>query len=225
MQPLRTVGIAMLTLMSACSNLDRSRNLANGDVPVTTTAQQVCGICHGKDGNATSPNFPSLAGQPKDYLAAQLNGFRSRSRADKAAIQYMWGLARNLTDAQIDGLATYYSVQTSHSPGAGNSRQVPAGKQIFESGIAAQNLPACSTCHGSFGEGSAIAPRLASQHAAYIVKQLQGFQNTSDRPNGILMKEACKGLTEQNMSDVAQYVQGMTTEMFAAEATNKNREQ
>ena len=213
--------LAILAVTSACSSLDRSRNLANSAVPAKTTALQVCSNCHGIDGNAISPNFPSLAGQSKAYLVAQLKEFRQHSRADKAAIQYMWGLTRNLTDAQIDGLAAYYSALEPRSPGAGNSRQISMGEEIFQNGVPSQNLKACTTCHGDLGQGTAIAPRVASQHAAYVVKQLVGFQNTNDRPDGLMMKEMCQGLTPQNMADVAQYVQGISAGKFVEKIPNE----
>jgi len=213
---------AILATISACSSLERSRNLENSAVPVATTAAQVCSNCHGTDGNSGSPNFPSLAGQPKAYLVAQLKAFRQHSRADTAAIQYMWGLTRNLADAQIEGLAAYYSAQEPRSPGVGNLRQASAGEEVFQKGIASQNTPPCSTCHGELGQGTPVGPRLASQHAAYIVKQLAAYQTTDDRPDGVVMKAMCAGLTAENMADVALYVQGISTGRFVEEATNES---
>ena len=211
--------IAILATLSACSSLDRSRNLANSAVPPITTAQQVCSNCHGIDGNAISPNFPNLAGQTRSYLVAQMKGFRDHSRADKAAKQYMWGLMRNLTDTQIEGLAAYYSAQVPRSPAEGNPRQASLGQEIFRNGVPSQNTPACRECHGDLGQGTAKAPRLASQHAAYVVKQLQVFHDTNDRPAAVLMRDVCKGLTPQNMADVAQYVQGISAGKFVEETT------
>lgn len=212
---------AILATTSACSSLERSRNLENSAVPARTSAEQVCSNCHGLDGNAISPNFPSLAGQSKAYLVAQLIEFRQHSRADKAAIQYMWGLTRNLTDKQIEGLAAYYSVQEPRSPGVGSPGHASMGKEVFQNGVPSQNTPACSTYHGDLGQGTPIAPRLASQHAAYVVKQLAGVQTTDDRPDGFVMKAMCQGLTAENMVDVAQYVQGISTGKFVENTTNE----
>ena len=64
--------LAVLALVSGCSNLERSRDLANPAVAPAVTAVQVCSICHGIDGNSVSPNFPRLAAQPAGYLVAQL---------------------------------------------------------------------------------------------------------------------------------------------------------
>jgi cytochrome c553 len=213
--------VAILVTTSACSNLERSRNLENDAVPVSSTALQVCGNCHGIDGNSVSPNFPNLAGQPKAYLVEELEEFRNKSRADKAAVQYMWGLTRNLTDAQIDGLAAYYSSQQPRSLGGGDSTRIAMGKEIFLRGNPAHNLLACATCHGETGQGTEFIPRLASQHAPYVVKQLTVYQGSSERPTGVVMTQMCKGMSEQEMADVAQYVQGMAAQRLVENATNE----
>src|SRR5690242_17436766 len=93
---------ALLSLTgAACSNLERSRDLANPAVPGKVIAEQVCSACHGVDGNSTSPAFPRLAGQPATYIVNQLTNFRSHQRTDPAGSEYMWGLSRHLTDEQI----------------------------------------------------------------------------------------------------------------------------
>ena len=48
---------------------------------------------------------------------------------------------------------------------------------IFEKGIPEQGVPPCNVCHGANAEGNAIFPRLAGQHAPYLVKQIVLIQN------------------------------------------------
>lgn len=43
--------VAALTLLG-CSNVERSRDLGNPNVPASALAQQVCSTCHGLTGNA-----------------------------------------------------------------------------------------------------------------------------------------------------------------------------
>jgi cytochrome c553 len=204
------LALAIVALGAGCSSLDRSRNLANPAVSGQTLAQQVCSNCHGVDGNSVSPNFPNLAAQQKDYLIAQLNAFRQPGRSDPAGFEYMWGLSHNLTDKQISELADYFAAQIVVSPGAGNALQAAKGKQIFEEGVTAQNTPSCKTCHGEDGTGNGMFPRIAYQHADYVVKQLDVFKRTNQRPEGAVMKVIAHGLTREDMKDVAQYLQGMT---------------
>lgn len=202
--------IAAASLAVGCANPMRSRNLADPNVSATTLAQQVCSNCHGLTGNATSPNFPNLAGQVEAYFIAQVNGFRSHGRRDPAGFEYMWGLSRSLTDDQIGGLAAYFAAQTPlRQPVAGTASQVQAGKTIFENGVSAKNIPACATCHGAAGEGNRTFPRLAGQHADYLVKQLVVFQRTDQRPEGAVMKVIAHELTRQDIENVAAFAQTM----------------
>jgi cytochrome c553 len=195
---------------AGCAPIERSRNLADPAVPAVTLAQQVCSNCHGMDGNSVSPNFPRLAGQPADYLEAQLKLFRSHGRRDPAGFVYMWGLSRHLTDAQIAGLAQYFSGQhpTGNRPLQGPLAE--RGRDIFEHGIPAHNVPACSACHGAHGQGQGSFPRLAGQHADYIMKQLGVFQYRAElRPDAGPMKMVAHDLTPDNVRAVAAYTQGL----------------
>lgn len=194
----------LLALISvACSNVDRSRDLANPAVPAAVTAMQVCSTCHGMDGNSTSPNFPKLAGQQKDYFISQLKGFRSHNRSDPAGFEYMWGIVRNLSDAQIEGLADYYARQT---PTVSDTSASAAGKAIFENGVPEKNIPACSACHGTDARGNGQFPRLAGQHADYLIKQLNVFQRTDERPEGAIMKTIAHEMSPENIDAVAAHL-------------------
>jgi len=196
-----------------CANTERSRDLANPNVSATTLAQQVCSNCHGMKGSATSPNFPNLAGQTEPYFIAQLTGFRSHDRRDPPGYQYMWGLSRSLTDEQIKGLAAYYAAQAPEpQPLEGEADRLEAGKAIFESGVPDKSVPACGSCHGPLGVGNSMFPRLAGQHADYIVKQLTVFQRTDERPEGAIMKTVAHELTPQNIRDIAGFLQSLSAQ-------------
>ena len=199
-----TLGI----LGAGCSSIDNSRDLANPNVSATTLAQQVCSLCHGVDGRATSPNFPNLAAQQPVYLAAQLTEFKGHNRLDPAGFQYMWGLSRHLTDDQVKGLADYYAAQIPVAPGpAFDSAIIARGQAIYTQGVVEKGVSACHVCHGEQAQGNAQFPRLANQHADYLVKQLNVFQRTDERPEGSIMKTIAHDLTPENMVDVAAYLQ------------------
>jgi cytochrome c553 len=195
-------------LIGGCANPSRSRDLANPNVPAPVLAQQVCSNCHGVTGVSVSPNFPNLAAQTPQYITAQLKEFRSHDRADPAGFEYMWGISRKLTDAQIDGLARYFAAQApAHQPVEGKPAQIAAGQAIFTSGVPAKNIPPCMACHGDKGQGNATFPRLAGQHADYVAKQLLVFQRTDERPSGAVMKTVAHDLLPENIRNVAAYVQ------------------
>lgn len=198
--------MALLALgVAGCANIERSRDLSNPEVPPTVTAMQVCAICHGVDGNSTSPNFPKLAGQSEEYFVSQMKAFRDHSRSDPAGYEYMWGLSRNLTDEQIAGLAAYFAKQPTF-PASAEGVDLEPGKNIYDNGVPDRNIPACKSCHGPNGAGSGQFPRLAGQHADYLVKQLLVFSRTDERPEGSVMKAVAHDLTMQDVTNVSAYL-------------------
>ena len=110
-QLLSITSLACAFLLSGCADPSRSRALGDPEVPGQTLAEQVCSNCHGQRGLSPSENFPHLAAQQADYIDAQLRSLRDRHRRDPAGFVYMWGIARDLTDAQIAQLAAYSAVQ------------------------------------------------------------------------------------------------------------------
>ena len=150
--------------------------------------------------------FPTLAGQPKEYLIDQLTDFRAHHRSDPNARKYMWGFT-HLSDEQIDQLATYFSSQPPPAGVSGDRRFVEDGRSIFLSGIPDKGVPACSACHGAHGEGMGAFPRLAGQSADYIVKQLLVFRHTGQRPRGEVMKTVSDNLSDADMRSVAAFLQ------------------
>lgn len=204
-----TLAVAIAALCAACATTERSRNLNDPSVPARTLAEQVCSNCHGIDGNSVSPNFPRLAAQQPAYVVEQLTGFRDQHRSDPAGFEYMWGLSRHLTDDQIKGLAAYFAAQPPAPNAPGKPALAARGADVFEHGVPAKEIPACATCHGPKAEGNAGFPRLAGQHADYIVKQLLVFQRTNERPEGAVMKTVAHLLTHDNIVAVAEYLQGL----------------
>ena len=198
-------------LLGGCAATERSRALGDPAVTGATLADQVCSNCHGRQGLSVSPNFPKLAAQQSDYLTAQLTSFRDQQRRDPQGFEYMWGLSRHLTDAQIGQLAAYFAAQpASRGAPAGETARVEAGRVLFTQGDAPRGILACNTCHGEQGQGNGAFPRLAGQHADYLVKQLEIFQRNDDqRPLGSVMKVVAHKLTPEDVRALAAYAQQM----------------
>jgi cytochrome c553 len=165
----------------------------------------VCGTCHGRDGNSTQPKFPRLAGQHENYLIAQLKAFRAQTRGDPDAISYMWGMASELDEATIAALAAYYAAQKAEPSAPGRSALIATGREIYEHGIPAEGVPACSACHGPDAHGLLDYPRLAGQHAQYVLKQLASFQ--SNMRNVAAMHGVAQNLRIPEMQAVAAYLE------------------
>ncbi|RDK03504.1 c-type cytochrome [Paraburkholderia lacunae] len=212
----RFISLATLLAGSGCHDLERSRSI-DPEVAGKTIALQVCSNCHGANGVSVSPMFPKLAGQQRQYLVDQLTDFKTHSRADPNAKRYMWGFT-HLTESQIEEIATYFSDQPAARGASGDRMLIDQGRTIFASGLPDRNVAACISCHGQHGEGAGPNPRLAGQHADYVVKQLLVYQRTEDRPRGATMKAICINMSEQEFRAVAAYVEalppepGMTTD-------------
>ena len=165
----------------------------------------VCGTCHGPNGNSTNPKYPRLAGQNPNYLATQLKAFRSQTRGDPDAIGYMWGMAAELDDASIEALAAYYAGQKAEPSASGASGMISHGREIYAQGVAAQGVPACSSCHGPDAHGTQSFPRLAGQHAQYVLKQLASFR--SNMRNVAIMHGVAQNLNLGDMDAVAAFLE------------------
>jgi cytochrome c553 len=180
---------------------------ANNDM--ARRALHVCAACHGEGGRSTTAAYPSLAGQPAQYTARQLRDFRAQQRAESDAKAYMWGVSALLDDAAIDALAEHYAAQPP-APGRAKAPRVvlAAGRTLFQEGAPQRGVRACASCHGEKAEGTAGFPRLAGQHADYLLAQLKGF-STRLRPHGVLMKAETAGMTAAEMRAVAFYLQSL----------------
>lgn len=167
-------------------------------------ARRVCLGCHGPAGHANSPLFPHLAGQPREYLAAQLRAFRSHERNDREARDYMWGIARSLDDATIDALADYYARQSPVDAPTAAVDRVAMGEDLFRHGDPQHGIPACTSCHGERGEGREVIPRIAGQQPDYVRTQMLAIQR-GERP-ATAMKEVVGSMDERQINALADFL-------------------
>jgi cytochrome c553 len=168
---------------------------------------ETCSACHGLNGRSVAPTFPNLAAQTAPYIELQLHAFKDQTRADPDAQAYMWGMASQLNDASITGLAAYFSKQSAAAGKSGNGALIAQGKQIFMEGVPGRQIPACATCHGAQAQGNGPFPRLAGQHAPYLLKQLlviQSVLRTAPVMHGVI-----KDLTRDQMQAVVAYLESV----------------
>jgi len=79
-------------------------NAVNGTPPAVTAT---CVACHGNDGVGITPDYPTLAGQHRDYIEHSLHAYKSGARKNPI----MAGFATALTDADIKAIAAFFSSQ------------------------------------------------------------------------------------------------------------------
>jgi len=75
------------------------------DKPPSLDIAATCTACHGANGIAIAPNYPSLAGQHESYLEHALTAYRDGDRNNAI----MMPMAAALSDADIKRLARYYA--------------------------------------------------------------------------------------------------------------------
>jgi cytochrome c553 len=160
---------------------------------------QVCVACHGPAGNSTNPVIPSLAGQPAQFISTALFQFREGNRKDPQ----MTPMAVNLSDADLNDLAAYFSVQkpepTTHKTDRVNAAAAPKLAQQFN----------CVQCHGPALLGVQHIPRLAGQQYEYLKTQLRGFKAQTRADLDGNMTSAAQGLTDNDIDVLVDYISGL----------------
>lgn len=197
--------LLVFVALAACKNVEQSKDVYKADATGTELALQVCSACHGKTGQAVSPQFPKLAGQHQEYLFIQLGEFADHRRSAPNAVAFMWSF-NQLTTTQMKELAQYYSVQAPMMGEPSKSSMLARGKIIYEEGIPSSNVAACSSCHGPNAIGGKQIPRLAGQHANYIAEQMNIFKSSTKRSNGVAMMSLAHSMSEEDIQAVSIYL-------------------
>ena len=95
-----TPGVASEASIEVAQPLYRAGN-AERNIPA-------CLACHGPAGAGNdAAAYPAISGQHSVYLSAALKTYRSGERGKGVSGQMMQAVAKNLTDAEIEALASY----------------------------------------------------------------------------------------------------------------------
>ncbi|MFT8245269.1 c-type cytochrome [Roseomonas sp. BN140053] len=102
---MRQAGALLLLGLLGAAPAARAQDPAGDPRAGRRLAGGTCAACHGNDGIAVQPDAPSLAGQNRSYLAAQLRAYRDGTRRH----EQMSVVAETLDEAQIRDLAAWYN--------------------------------------------------------------------------------------------------------------------
>lgn len=200
-----------------------------GDPEAGATQAGACAACHGLDGNGTDPAiYPRIAGHSERYIARQLALFKSGERANAIMQPY----AAPLSAQDMRDLGAYFATQESgagiaddgevaEGPYAG-MKFYAVGEQLFRNGDVARGIPACMACHGPAGAGNPGPPypHVAGQQAWYSARRLQEYRAGEtlerDRTQFNIMAAVAEPLTDQEISALASYMQGLHARPDAA---------
>ncbi len=139
-----------------------------GDPVAGKAISASCGKCHGAHGISHDPMVPSLAGQEPVYLVNAIKAYREHERVDEADMPAK-------TDAQIEDLAAYYSIQKMEAS--------------VEGELTGQEMAAkCDRCHSpASGRRKMNVPSLKGQSFEYLVKSMKEYRR-EDRDNSMMHK-------------------------------------
>jgi cytochrome c553 len=163
-----------------------------------------CFLCHGAKGESTSEVFPRLAGQNAQYIAKQLEAFKSGQRKSSA----MADISARLTSDEMLALGKYYEKMEPPREPPKDPALAAVGQYIYHQGNRFSGVPSCASCHGANGEGAANLPRLASQFSGYLFTQLKQFNSRQRTDENQVMHVVVEKMTELEMAAVAEYLSG-----------------
>ncbi len=214
MKRILLAGMVSLGAMMAQANTESAKpaapaSTAPSKADMMARGQQIAGVvcvaCHGLDGMSAIPANPNIAGMPEQYIAKQLELFKSGGR--KNAV--MQGMTANLTTDDMKALGTYYFAQKAKVNAVARDAALAAkGQKIYRAGIPELKVPACAGCHGGAGAGiPAIYPRLAGQWPDYTLDQLK--QYTAGTRKNAQMSAITSRMRDGDMQAVSEYIAGM----------------
>lgn len=161
-----------------------------------------CALCHGAEGDSSSPLYPRLAGQHHQYIAKQLGDFKSGRRKSDT----MNGMAQDLTPDEMRALGVYFEQKPTKPREARDADLAAVGRFIFHRGNDFSGVAACAGCHGDKGHGTEQLPRLAGQVPRYTESQLKSFNTRARTNDNEVMHSVASKLTELEVKAVALYI-------------------
>ncbi len=164
-----------------------------------------CFLCHGAEGESSSPLFPRLAGQHAAYTARQLADYASGRRKSSQ----MQPMVEGLDAADFEALGLWYASRPVSAHPVEDAALAQVGQFIYARGNEYAGVPACASCHGPAAQGTAALPRLAGQHAQYTERQLKQFGQRERTNDNAVMHQIAARLTELEAKAVASYLSGL----------------
>lgn len=164
-----------------------------------------CFICHGTEGESSSPVFPRLAGQHAGYVERQLADYKSGKRRNDT----MQSMVADLTPDDMRLLGMYFESKPARSHPVADLELAQVGRFVYNRGNPFSGVAACADCHGAAGHGTDKLPRLGGQHAQYVENQLKAFSKRERSNDNAVMHTIASKLTELELKAVAAYISGL----------------
>jgi cytochrome c553 len=163
--------ISSLLVLAGAATATQAQDAKAGDPAKGAAKAAMCIGCHGITGyQASFPEVykvPKISGQGGKYIVAALNAYAKGERKHPS----MRAIAETLTEQDMADLGAYYE-QSGKAAGAAAptaAAELPAALK--------DRLAACVACHGATFSTpiDAAYPRLAGQHADYLLHALKAY--------------------------------------------------
>lgn len=201
-----TAGLKALSAVSLASAMVFSTAAMAGDAAAGKNKSASCGGCHGFDGNSPIAMYPKLAGQNEAYIVKQLKDYKANDTRKNAI---MLGMAAPLSDEDMSDIGAYFQAQSVASAASFDEAKAAAGKELYKGGDLPTGMPACQSCHGPKGNGTAGIgyPQVGGQYVEYTLAQLKAFKS-GERSNDdkMLMRSLVEQLSDEQLENVAHYI-------------------
>ncbi len=169
------------------------------DLQAGKATAAVCAACHGEDGNAAIPGYPSLAGQTWRYIYIQLKDYKEGRRSHPIMTAMAAGLSRD----DMVNVANYFARFPLKPNGfVADEAKVKLGKAKADETL-------CTMCHLGGFSGQNEIPRVAGQQYDYVVEQLRNFKartRTNDAGN---MTSVAQTLSDADIENLGHYVSSL----------------
>jgi cytochrome c553 len=156
---------------------------------------QLCGACHGADGNSRLEKIPSLAGQPAFFILNQLFLMREGVRQ----VEAMTAIVKDLKDEDLTKLSEHYAKLPAKPSG---EAIVPA---LARRGAEIAATRRCGSCHLPSLAGQEQMPRLAKQRIDYTIPTLKSYRGTPRPGADTAMSAAIAGASDADIEALAHY--------------------
>ena len=185
----------------------------SGDADKGSQLVESCAACHGVDGNSISTDWPKLAGQNQKYLYEQLKYFRDGERMNvlmMAVTPYL----QTLKDEDLLDIAAFYSrYNTSVGQAKDDEDLLLLGTQLYRFGNMKKQIPACTSCHGVYGQGNSLAgyPSISGQQIGYLSSSLKAYRSKERNAgeSSLVMQSIAENLTDNEIDALANYMHGL----------------
>ena len=164
-----------------------------------------CFMCHGENGESSTPLYPRLAGQHYQYTAKQLEAFLSGKRESRT----MGSMVEGLSTEEMVALGVLYERMPTSANPVEDQDMLAVGRFIYHRGNEFSGVAPCASCHGTDAHGNAELPRLASQIARYTERQLRSFSDRPRTTENDVMHAIAANMTELEIRAVALYVSAL----------------